>query len=152
MLPPDEEPQSLLDDAQDVPEVPGTLALHIPTRTNWNDPYPATELLDVEVTLGISGLPKFETSLIPGVREARLLNDAPWVRAVGHLDGDAHRAQLHRVGQHRRSRLRDVPLRRDRAARREHLGDLPDARNWRGRPRGSHRRRGLPHQAQEEGA
>ena len=53
-------------------------------RADWGDigvlPF------DVNLVLGITGLPRFETSLIPNVREARLLNDAPWVRGVGPLE------------------------------------------------------------------
>ena len=42
--------------------------------------------LNVEVRFTVGGLPKFETSLSPNTREARLLNDTPWVRGVGPLD------------------------------------------------------------------
>ena len=42
--------------------------------------------LDVTVSLAVTGLPRFESPLVPNVREARLLNDAPWVRGVGPLE------------------------------------------------------------------
>ena len=42
--------------------------------------------LDVRVSLDIMGLPRFESPLLPNVREARLLNDAPWIRGVGPLE------------------------------------------------------------------
>jgi SNF2 family DNA or RNA helicase len=42
--------------------------------------------LNVSVSLDVHGLPRFETSLVPNVREARLLADSPWVRGVGPLE------------------------------------------------------------------
>ncbi|MSR54617.1 MAG: DEAD/DEAH box helicase [Gemmataceae bacterium] len=32
------------------------------------------------------GLPRFDSPLVPNIREARLLNDAPWIRGVGPLE------------------------------------------------------------------
>jgi len=42
--------------------------------------------LNFEVSFTVGGLPKFETSLSPNTREARLLNDMPWIRGVGPLE------------------------------------------------------------------
>jgi SNF2 family DNA or RNA helicase len=56
----------------------------LPARQSWGDI--TVEPLDINVLFGITGLPRFEVSLTPNVREARLLNDAPWVRGVGPLE------------------------------------------------------------------
>lgn len=42
--------------------------------------------LNVDVSMSISGLPKFESPLTPNTREARLLNDTPWIRGLGSLE------------------------------------------------------------------
>ncbi|WP_020468624.1 DEAD/DEAH box helicase [Zavarzinella formosa] len=42
--------------------------------------------LNFDVSLAVGGLPKFECSLSPNTREARLLNDSPWVRGLGSLE------------------------------------------------------------------
>jgi SNF2 family DNA or RNA helicase len=55
-------------------------------RSAWGDVGPAALPLDINILLGITGLSRFETSLVPNVREARLLNDPPWVRGVGPLE------------------------------------------------------------------
>ena len=54
--------------------------------TAWGDILPAVLPFDVGVRLAVTGLPRFESPLVPNVREARLLNDAPWVRGVGPLE------------------------------------------------------------------
>lgn len=55
-------------------------------RTDWGDFDAPVVPLNLSVALTISGLPRFDTPLIPNVREARLLNDSPWVRGVGPLE------------------------------------------------------------------
>jgi SNF2 family DNA or RNA helicase len=55
-------------------------------RAPWGDVTPLVSPLDISVALAVTGLPRFETSLVPSVREARLLNDPPWVRGVGSLE------------------------------------------------------------------
>lgn len=47
---------------------------------------PCVRPLELNVTFSVSGLPRFETSLVPSSREARLLSDPPWVRGVGPLE------------------------------------------------------------------
>ncbi len=42
--------------------------------------------LDLRVSLDTMGLPRFDSPLVPNIREARLLNDAPWIRGVGPLE------------------------------------------------------------------
>lgn len=42
--------------------------------------------IEVSVPLSVARLPRFETPLLPSVREARLLTDSPWVRGVGSLE------------------------------------------------------------------
>ena len=42
--------------------------------------------VEIQVPFTVAELPRFEAALTPGVREARLLSDAPWVRGVGPLD------------------------------------------------------------------
>src|SRR5215208_7049873 len=51
-------------------------------RSTWGDVLP----FDIAFRLGVTGLPRFENPLVPNVREARLLNDAPWTRGVGPLE------------------------------------------------------------------
>jgi SNF2 family DNA or RNA helicase len=46
--------------------------------------------LDISTALSVSGLPRFETPLVPTVREARLLIDSPWFRGVGTLEMPVH--------------------------------------------------------------
>jgi SNF2 family DNA or RNA helicase len=48
-------------------------------------PIPAVEQVDVRLTVDVLSLPRFERPLQVSVREARLLNDPPWVRALGKL-------------------------------------------------------------------
>ena len=58
-------------------------SLTLPARlAAWGDILP----FDLSLALGVTGLPRFEASLVPNVREARLLTDAPWVRGVGPLE------------------------------------------------------------------
>jgi SNF2 family DNA or RNA helicase len=42
--------------------------------------------LDLALTADCHPLPRFDRPLEPGVREARLLTDSPWVRSLGRLD------------------------------------------------------------------
>jgi SNF2 family DNA or RNA helicase len=51
---------------------------------------PLIEVADVVLTLGIEAVvhPRFERPLQAGVREARLLNESPWVRSLGRLTMD----------------------------------------------------------------
>jgi SNF2 family DNA or RNA helicase len=42
--------------------------------------------LDLGLPLGVVPLPRFEASLFPNVREARLLGSTPWVRGIGPLE------------------------------------------------------------------
>jgi SNF2 family DNA or RNA helicase len=55
-------------------------------RTGWDEVGPCVRPLDLHVSFSVSGLPRFETSLVPSVREARLLSDPPWIRGVGPLE------------------------------------------------------------------
>jgi SNF2 family DNA or RNA helicase len=55
-------------------------------RSSWGDVRALVTPVDVSVALTVTGIPRFESSLAPGVREARLLNDPPWVRGVGSLE------------------------------------------------------------------
>jgi len=61
------------------------LAIADRRRTPWGDVAPAVSPLDVSVAVTVTGVPRFETSLVPNVREARLLTEAPWIRGVGSL-------------------------------------------------------------------
>ena len=75
------EPTDSMDDA------PRLLAFAASTRrAPWGDPGPAVMPVEVQVSLAVSGLPRFESSLVPAVRAARLLADAPWIRGVGPLE------------------------------------------------------------------
>jgi SNF2 family DNA or RNA helicase len=62
------------------------LAIADRRRTPWGDVAPAVSPLDVSVAVTVTGVPRFETSLVPNVREARLLTEAPWIRGVGSLE------------------------------------------------------------------
>ena len=42
--------------------------------------------LEVIFPFAVAGLPRFDTSLVPAIREARLLVDPPWFRGVGSLE------------------------------------------------------------------
>jgi len=48
----------------------------------WGDVHPC----GLAPALAVTTHPRFAAPLIPNVREARLLNDAPWVRGVGPLE------------------------------------------------------------------
>ncbi|HVK11521.1 MAG TPA: DEAD/DEAH box helicase [Gemmataceae bacterium] len=50
------------------------------------DNEPLVTPVDIQVAFTVGELPRFDAPRTPGVREARLLNDAPWVRGVGPLD------------------------------------------------------------------
>jgi SNF2 family DNA or RNA helicase len=51
---------------------------------------PSNELSTIPISLALSlevlRLPRFDAPLLPSVREARLLTDSPWARAVGPLE------------------------------------------------------------------
>ena len=47
---------------------------------------PEVVAVDFGVSLSVGGLPRFEAPLLPNTREARLLNESPWVRGLGSLD------------------------------------------------------------------
>ena len=51
-----------------------------PESTNWAD-----ITLDLGLTVETESLPRFDRPLTVTCREARLLNDAPWVRVLGKL-------------------------------------------------------------------
>jgi SNF2 family DNA or RNA helicase len=65
---------------------PTLLAFADRRRSGWGDIPALVTPVDVALALGVAGHPRFETSLVPNVREARLLNDPPWVRGVGCLE------------------------------------------------------------------
>jgi SNF2 family DNA or RNA helicase len=59
----------------------------LPARQDdWGDVLPIILPFDIGVRLSVTGLPRFESSLVPNVRVARLLTNMPWVRSVGPLD------------------------------------------------------------------
>jgi SNF2 family DNA or RNA helicase len=68
------------------PEITTILPFDQTRRAAWGVISPHVTPLDVSVTFSVGGLPRFETSLVPTVREARLLSDPPWVRGVGPLE------------------------------------------------------------------
>ena len=41
---------------------------------------------DLSLPIDTATLPRFDRPLTTAVREARLLNDAPWIRSLGRLD------------------------------------------------------------------
>ena len=47
---------------------------------------PVVSSIDLALTVEVLRLPRFESPMLPSVREARLLTDSPWVRSVGSLD------------------------------------------------------------------
>src|SRR5580765_6183738 len=51
------------------------------------EPAPLLDIIPIDVApaLEVNPLPRFEKPLHAGVKEARLLNDAPWVRSIGKL-------------------------------------------------------------------
>src|SRR5262245_988269 len=83
-----ERPEDNLDDgtAIEPPEVATILPFDASRRSGWGGPTPCVTPLDLCVTLSITGLPRLDTSLVPAVREARMLSDPPWVRGVGPLE------------------------------------------------------------------
>lgn len=71
-----------MDDPTPVETAPDTLTL-----PEAPAPEPLLEILDLAVTLTTEAVshPRFEKPLQASVREARLLNEAPWVRPLGRL-------------------------------------------------------------------
>ncbi len=57
-----------------------------PTCAEESRDYVEVLPLDLRVSLDTMGLPRFDSPLVPNIREARLLNDAPWIRGVGPLE------------------------------------------------------------------
>jgi SNF2 family DNA or RNA helicase len=79
----DWEPTS--DEAVEQPTSPATLAMVGGRRSAWGDG-PQVLPFDMDVAFSVGGLARFEAPLNPNVREARLLNDSPWVRTAGTLE------------------------------------------------------------------
>jgi SNF2 family DNA or RNA helicase len=60
------------------------------SRWKAADGEPQVLRVDLNIPLQAGPLPRFDHPLHPAIREARLLGDAPWVRAVGGLDLRVH--------------------------------------------------------------
>lgn len=58
----------------------------IPTTSESEEVTPDIIPLEFGLPVHVGGLPRFDSPLLPNVREARLLNDSPWVRGLGSLD------------------------------------------------------------------
>jgi SNF2 family DNA or RNA helicase len=81
------EPQGLRTEPDSVGDTVETMVAFGPAQLDGHDAFDlSVQTVEVDVTFQVTGLPRFDSPLLPAIREARLLNDAPWIRNIGSLE------------------------------------------------------------------